>query len=95
MVSLLCFSAVEIGLSDFAARQMPIVAEVIQLSAISGEISSAAARLINAKTMADQKNIAASIAHKHADLGDTLQRLQKLDSGNPAIAKLIHSVAAP
>ena len=89
VVSLLCFSAVETGLDEFAARQMPVVAEVIQLSALSGEISAAAARLINAKTMADQKNLAASIAHKHADLGDTLQRLQKLDSGNPAIAKLI------
>ncbi len=89
VVSLLCFSAVESGLDEFAARQMPVVAEVIQLSALSGEISAAAARLINAKTMADQKNLATSIARKHAELGDTLQRLQKLDSGNPAIAKLI------
>jgi methyl-accepting chemotaxis protein len=89
VVSLLCFSAVENGLDDFAARQMPVVTEVIQLSALSGEISAAAARLINAKTTADQKNIAASIANKHADLGDTLRRLQKLDSDNPAIAKLI------
>jgi methyl-accepting chemotaxis protein len=89
VVSLLCFSAVDTGLDDFAARQMPVVAEVIQLSALSGEISAAAARLINARTMADQKSIAASIARKHADLGDTLRRLQKLDSDNPAIAKLI------
>jgi len=89
VVSLLCFSAVENGLDDFAARQMPVVAQVIQLSALSGEISAAAARLINAKTTADQKNIAASIAHKHGDLGDALRRLQKLDSDNPSIAKLI------
>ena len=68
---------------------MPVVAEVIQLSALSGEISAAAARLINARTVADQKNLAALIAHKHADIGDTLQRLQKLDSDNPAIARLI------
>ncbi len=33
-VSLVCFSAVELGLGDFAARQMPIVADVIELSAI-------------------------------------------------------------
>ena len=68
---------------------MPVVAEVIQLSALSGEISAAAARLINARTMADQKSIAASIAKKHADLGEILRRLQKLDSDNPAIGKLI------
>ncbi len=89
VVSLLCFSAVQRGLDDFAARQMPVVAEVIQLSALSGEISAAAARLINARTMADQKSIAASIAKKHADLGEILRRLQKLDSDNPAIGKLI------
>jgi len=89
VVSLLCFSAVETGIDDFAARQMPVVAEVIQLSALSGEISAAAARLINARTMADQRNIAALIAHRHSALGDTLRRLQKLDSDNPAIAKLI------
>jgi len=89
VVSLLCFSAVETGIDDFAARRMPVVAAVIQLSALSGEISAAAARLINARTMADQKSIAALIAHKHNDLGDTLRRLQQLDSDNPAIAKLI------
>ncbi len=89
VVSLLCFSAVETGIDDFAARRMPVVGEVIQLSALSGEISAAAARLINARTVADQKNLAALMARKHSDMGETLWRLQKLDSNNPAIAKLI------
>jgi methyl-accepting chemotaxis protein len=88
VVSLLCFSAVEAGLNDFADRQMPIVANVIQLSAISGEISAAAARLINARTPGDQKAIAASIARKRGDLAEALQRLQTLDSANPAVATL-------
>ena len=88
IVSLLCFSAVETGLDDFADRQMPVVADVIQLSSLSGEISASAARLINARTITDQKAIAASIAKKHGDLGATLGRLQKLDSGNPAVASL-------
>lgn len=89
VVSLLCFSAVETGLRDFAARQMPIVANVIQLSAISGEISAAAARLIDAKTTAEQKKIATLIARKRSDLTETLQRLEKLDSANPAVARLL------
>jgi methyl-accepting chemotaxis protein len=88
-VSLLCFSSVETGLDDFATRQMPVVAGVIQLSAISGEISAAAARLISAKTTADQKKIAALITHRHSDLGQALRGLQQLDSANPAVAKLI------
>src|SRR3984885_8494350 len=57
VVSLLCFSAVEAGLKDLADRQMPVVANVIQLSAVSGEISAPAARLINARTPGDQKDI--------------------------------------
>jgi hypothetical protein len=89
VVSLLCFSAVEAGLKDFADLQMPVVANVIQLSAVSGEISAAAARLINARTPGDQKDIAASIARKRGDLADALQRLEKLDSANPAVAKLL------
>jgi methyl-accepting chemotaxis protein len=88
-VSLLCFSAVENGLGDFTARQMPLVANVIQLSAISGEVSSAAARLINARIMGEQKKIGASITRERNELGESLRRLQRLDSSNPAIAKLL------
>jgi methyl-accepting chemotaxis protein len=88
LVSLLCFAAVEAGLRNFADRQMPIVANVMQLSAISGEISAAAARLINARTAGDQKAIAASMAIKRDDLADALRQLQMLDSGNPAVAEL-------
>jgi methyl-accepting chemotaxis protein len=89
VVSLLCFSTVETGLRNFADRQMPIVANVIQLSAMSGEISAAAARLINARTPGDQKAIAGSIARERADLTETLRRLQQLDSDNPAVTKLL------
>jgi methyl-accepting chemotaxis protein len=89
IVSLLCFSTVESELRNFANRQMPIVANVIELSAESGEISAAAARLINARTPGDQKAIAELIARKRDDLTETLQRLQELDSDNPAIEKLL------
>jgi methyl-accepting chemotaxis protein len=89
VVSLLCFSAVESGLEDFSTRQMPIVANVIQLSATSGEISAAASRLIDARTMDDQKKIATLIARKRGDLRESLQRLQQLDSANPAVGKLL------
>jgi len=89
IVSLLCFAPVENGLRDFAVRQTPIIANVIQLSAISGEISAAAARLINAKTAGDQRKIADLIVRKRSDLSETLQRLQRLYSASPAVAKLL------
>jgi methyl-accepting chemotaxis protein len=89
VVSLLCFSAVEANIGNFAARQMPGVANVIQLSANSGEISAAAARLINARTSGDLKTLAASIAAKRIELGEALKRLQALDSANPAVGRLM------
>lgn len=87
-ISLLCFSAVEAGLQDFTSRQMPIVANVMQLSAISGEISAAAARLINARTAGDKKRIAALIRQKRSDFTASLRELQRLDSANPTVAEL-------
>jgi methyl-accepting chemotaxis protein len=64
------------------------VAEVIQLSALSGETSAAAARMINARTSGDQKTIAALIADKRTALARSVERLHLLDDANPAVAKL-------
>ena len=89
IVSLLCFSAVEVGLRDFVTREMPVVTTVVRLSVISGEISAAAARLINARTADEQRTIGALIAQKRGDLASSLQQLQKLDGGQPAMSKLL------
>jgi len=89
VVSLLCFSAVEANLGNFAARQMPSLTNAMHLSAISGEISAAAARLINARTSGDLKTLAASIVDKRRELDEALQQLQETDSANPAVAKLM------
>ena len=45
--------------------------------------------MINARTPGDLKTLAASIISKRADLGESLKRLQALDSTNPAVAKLM------
>jgi methyl-accepting chemotaxis protein len=87
-VSFLSFSTVETGLRDLTGRQMPIVADVIGLSVISGEISAAAARLVNARTTDDQEKIAALIVRKRSNLAESLQQLQKPDSENLAARKL-------
>jgi methyl-accepting chemotaxis protein len=82
-------SAVEVGLRDFVTREMPVVTTVVRLSVISGEISAAAARLINARTADEQRTIGALIAQKRGDLASSLQQLQKLDGGQPAMSKLL------
>lgn len=89
IVSLLCFSAVELGLRDFVTREMPVVTTVVRLSVISGETSAAAARLINARTADEQRTIGALIAQKRGNLASSLQQLQKLDGGQPAMSKLL------
>jgi hypothetical protein len=68
---------------------MPVVTTVVRLSVISGEISAAAARLINARTADEQRTIGALIAQKRGDLASSLQQLQKLDGGQPAMSKLL------
>jgi methyl-accepting chemotaxis protein len=89
VVALVCFASVKAKLADFAERKMPVVADVTELSAISGEISAAAARLVNARTADDQKTLAVSIASKRTDLVATLQRLRALDPANPAVGSLL------
>jgi phosphoglycerate-specific signal transduction histidine kinase len=93
IVSLLCFSAVEVGLRDFVTREMPVVTTVVRLSVISGEISAAAARLINARTADEQRTIGALIAQKRGDVASSLQQLQKLDGGQPAMSQLLACVS--
>jgi len=88
-VSLLSFSAVESGLRDLASRQMPAVADVIKLSVSSGEISSAAARLVNAKTTSEQKKLAELIADKRHDLAELLQPLQHSARAGSTDGKLL------
>src|ERR1700730_1899747 len=73
-VASLSFSRVERGLQQIAGQQVPVMADAMRLSVISGDISAAAARFISARTAEDQKVIGALIVRKRDELAAMLQR---------------------
>src|SRR5258708_2431730 len=60
-VSISSFSAAERGVKYVAGRQVPLMTDAMHLSLISGGIFTAAARLVSAKSPAEQEAISALI----------------------------------
>jgi methyl-accepting chemotaxis protein len=85
----LSFAAVEGGLRKIADRQVPVMADVMRLSVIAGDIAAAAARFINTKTAEDQKTTAASIAKKSNELAAVIERVRKADGDGPELEGLL------
>ncbi len=87
-VAILSFSAVERGLKDVAGREVPLMTEAMRLSAISGEISAAAARLVSAKIPAEQRSISTLINRKSGELTTLMERLRTQVGNGAAYAKV-------
>ena len=60
-----------------ANREVPLMTDALRLSAISGEISAAAAHFVSAKTADEQKAIATTIQERYQALTTTLGRLRQ------------------
>jgi methyl-accepting chemotaxis protein len=67
-VALYAFQSAEHGVERIAQREVPLMTEALQLSVMSGEISAAAARFVNADTVRDQRQIAAQIEERSMQL---------------------------
>src|SRR5215475_3152283 len=78
-VALMSFSMTERGVDRLANHEVPLMTDALRLSAASGEISAAAARLVSASSGADQQRIANVIRERSAALKTTMERLR---SGN-------------
>ncbi len=76
-VAITSFSATEQGVQGMANREVPLMTDALRLSAISGEISAAAAHFVSAKTADEQKAIAATIQERYQALTTTLGRLRQ------------------
>jgi methyl-accepting chemotaxis protein len=76
-VAIASFSATESGVQGMANREVPLMTDALRLSAISGEISAAAAHFVGAKTSDEQKAIAATIQERHQALTATMERLRQ------------------
>jgi methyl-accepting chemotaxis protein len=84
-VAITSFSATEQGVQNMATREVPLMTDALRLSTISGEISAAAARLVNAKTADEQRALAARISERYEAFTAMLDRLRQ-EQKNAAFA---------
>ncbi|HEY6257232.1 MAG TPA: hypothetical protein VIY51_15720, partial [Xanthobacteraceae bacterium] len=82
-VALTSFAAIERGVQDMATREVPLMNDTLRLSAISGEISAAAARFVNAKTADEQSAIESRIHERYDAFTAMLERMRQ-GRKNPA-----------
>ncbi len=87
-VAIFSFSATERGFDRVAGHEVPVMTDALRLSAISGEISAAAARFVNTKTAAQQEPIAATIALKRRQLAVLMEQLRGGRGSSAGFAKV-------
>src|ERR1700674_191776 len=85
-VAIMSFSSTERGFVRVAGHEVPVMTDALRLSAISGEISAAAARLVSAGTADQQKQIADAIGAKSAQVTAIMNRLRTADQNGSAFA---------
>ena len=85
-VAIFSFSSTERGFERVAGHEVPVMTDALRLSAVSGEISAAAARFVSTRTAAEQGPIAATIALKRRQLSVLMEQLRGGRGASPAFA---------
>jgi methyl-accepting chemotaxis protein len=85
-VAIVSFSATERGVERVATQEVPVMTDALRLSATSGEVSAAAARLVNAGTADEQRDIGRAIAASAEQLTAIMDRLRASQQDNAAFA---------
>jgi methyl-accepting chemotaxis protein len=75
-VAIMSFSETERGFQQVSTREVPMMTDALRMSVASGEISTAAARYVSAKTSDDRKLIASQIATRSRELDQIMDRLR-------------------
>jgi methyl-accepting chemotaxis protein len=76
-VAITSFSAAEQGVQRVAQSDVPRVTDALRLSAISGEISAAAARFVSARSADEQRAVGAEIQERYRALTAIMERLRR------------------
>jgi methyl-accepting chemotaxis protein len=85
-IAIYSFAATESGFRQVASNQVPAMTDALRLSAISGEVSTAAARLINARTVKEQQAISEAMTARNAEFTKVMARLSRTQGGNGAFS---------
>jgi methyl-accepting chemotaxis protein len=75
-LSLMSFSATEREFQRVSGSDVPMMTDALRLSAMTGEIAAAAARLVGARTVEEQRTIAEAMSTRKRHLADIIARLQ-------------------
>jgi methyl-accepting chemotaxis protein len=87
-IGIYSFSATEREFQRVAGRDVPMMTNALRLSAMSGEISAAAARFVSSKTADEQRTIADLLASRHRELSGILQQLRADGAGTRSFAQV-------
>ncbi len=82
IVGILSFSATEREFKRVAGHDVPVMTDALRLSAMSGDISAAAARFVSARGTEEQRAIAEMLAARRRDLNGILERLRASENTN-------------
>ena len=82
IVGILSFSATEREFQRVAGHDVPMMTDALRLSAMSGEISAAAARFVGARTAEEQRAIADTLSTRSRGLIDIMTRLREAQKDN-------------
>jgi methyl-accepting chemotaxis protein len=83
-VAIVSFSATQRGVEQVATQEVPVMTDALRLSATAGEVSAAAARLVNAGTADEQREIGRAMAANAEQLLAIMNRLRVSQQGNAA-----------
>lgn len=82
VIGTLSFSATEREFRVVAGRDVPVMTDALRLSAMSGEVSAAAARLVSARTTEEQRALATMLAARRNDLKTIMDRLRSSEDAS-------------
>jgi phosphoglycerate-specific signal transduction histidine kinase len=85
-VAIVSFYATERGFERVAGHEVPVMTDALRLSAVSSEISAAAARFVSTKTAAEQAPIAHTLELKNRKLAVLMEQLRASRSASLAFA---------
>jgi methyl-accepting chemotaxis protein len=83
-VAIFSFYATERGFERVAGHEVPVMTDALRLSAVSSEISAAAARFVSTKTATEQAPIADTLESKNRKLAVLLEQLRASRRSSPA-----------
>jgi len=82
VVGIVSFSSTESEFKRVAGHDVPVMTDALRLSAMSGEISAAAARFVSARNAEEQRSISELLAARRNDLNSIMERLRSSEKSN-------------